>query len=63
MVWTERTKPTDSATEREIQGPGYSFALTNVFWDRTDVYFDNNAIPGIERTKPTDSSTERTKAT
>lgn len=63
MVYTERTKPTDSCTEREIQGLAYSFALVNVFWDRTDVYFDNTTIPGIERTKPSDGETERTKPT
>lgn len=59
MPWTERTKPTNSATESEHQGP-YDFSLLNVFWDREDIYFDNDAA-FTERTKPTDSATERTK--
>ena len=62
MTWTERSKPTDSSTERTITGgPGYDFSQINVFWDRIDIYFDNTAIGGAERTKPTDIATERTK--
>jgi len=64
MSPTERTKPTDSATERVlIGGPGYDFSMNNIFWDRTDIYFDNTARHATERTKPSDSATERTKPT
>jgi len=64
MAWTERTKPTDSWTERELAGgPGYDFSMTNIFWDRTDIYFDNTGTGGTERTKPSDGEVERTKPT
>lgn len=61
---TERIKPTDSATERvRTGGPGYDFSMTNIFWDRTDIYFDNTTRHVTERSKPTNTSTERTKPT
>jgi len=59
---TERTKPTDSSTERELAGgPGYDFSMMNIHWDRTDIYFDNTSIGATERTKPSDGGTERDK--
>ena len=62
LLMAERTKPTDIWTERELAGgPGYDFSMPNIYWDRTDIYFDNTAKPSTERTKPTDSWTERTK--
>jgi len=64
MAWTERTKPTDSATERvRTGGPGYDLSMTNIFIDRTDIYLDNTDTSGTERTKPSDGETERTKPT
>ena len=64
MSWTERTKPTDSATERVLAGgPGYDFSMTKIHWDREDIYFDNTSIGATERTKPSDGGTERTKPT
>lgn len=64
MAWTERTKPTDVATERaDVGGPGYDFSMTNIFWDRTDIYFDSTTTGPTQRTKPTDSATQRTKPT
>jgi len=64
MTWTERTKPTDTATERaDTGGPGYSFDVTNIFWDRTDIYFDSTTTSPTQRTKPTDIATQRTKPT
>ena len=64
MTWTERTKPTDVATERaDTGGPGYDFSMTNIFWDRTDIYFDSTTTGPTQRNKPTDSATQRTKPT
>jgi len=64
MVWIERTKPTDTWTEREVTGgPGYDFSMTKIHWDREDIYFDNTSIGATERTKETDTWTERTKET
>jgi len=64
MAWTERTKPSNIATERVVTGgPGYDFSMFNIFWDRTDIYFDSNTTGPTERTKPTNTWTERTKET
>ena len=64
MTPTERTKPTDSSTERVLTaGPGYDFSMTKIHWDRTDIYFDNTSIGATERTKPSDVATERDKPT
>ena len=61
---TERTKETDSSTERVIAGgPGYDFSMSNIFWDREDIYFDNETLHATQRTKETDTATERTKET
>ena len=61
---TERTKPTDTATERaDTGGPGYDFSMTNIFWDRTNIYFDSTTLGPTQRTKPTDTWTQRTKET
>jgi len=62
MTWTERTKPTDTWTEREVTGgPGYDMSMTKIYMDRTDIYMDNISIGATERTKPSDGGTERTK--
>ena len=61
---TERTKETDTSTERaDTGGPGYDFSMTKIYWDRTDIYFDNETLHATQRTKETDTATERVKET